>query len=96
MKKLALTIAAIGFGSSAFAAGVDSRTMSCAELQTLIARQGFVFISQATFGDFVVSNSSYCQGQGVGTFLQTRTVATTDNPQCVVYYCVGRTTGSAN
>ena len=97
MKQLALIImAAMGLISSASAAGIDSRTVTCDELQSLIAARGFIFISQATFGDFVVANSSYCQGQGVGTFLQTRTVATSDRPECIVYYCVGRPTGSAN
>jgi hypothetical protein len=96
MRKLALIVAAIVFGSSAFAAGIDSRSYTCGDLQALIVARGFVFISQATFGDFVVSNISYCQGQGIGAFLQTRTVATSDRAECVVYYCVGRTTGSAN
>ena len=98
MRKLLLLVMVVcGTASAASAAGIDSRTMTCADLQGLIAARGFVFISQATFGDFVVSNSSYCQGQGLGTFLQTRTVATSDNPQCVVYYCVGRSaSGSAN
>lgn len=98
MKQLALIlVAALGFAGAASAAGVDSQTMTCANLQGLIAARGFVFISQATFGDFVVSDPSYCQGQGIGTFLQTRTVATSDNPQCVVRYCVGRSSsGSAN
>ena len=90
MKKLLLAIVATAIASTANAAGVDSRTMNCGNLQALIAQRGFVFISQATFGDFVVSNPWYCQGQGVGTALQTRTVATSDNPQCVVKYCVDR------
>ena len=98
MKKLGFhLIALLSAITPAFAAGVDSRAMACADLQALIAQRGFVFISQATFGDFVVSNPWYCQGQGVGTFLQTRTVATSDNPQCVVKYCVDRkSTGGAN
>lgn len=97
MKKLALIVAAMALSQSALAAGIDSRTISCAELQGLIAARGFIFISQPVFGDFVVSNGSYCQGGGIGTFLQTRSVPTTDNPQCLVKYCVGKTSsGSAN
>ena len=97
MKKLLVAILVTGIASPAIAAGVDSRTMNCVDLQALIVQRGFVFISQATFGDFVVSNPWYCQGQGVGTYLQTRTVATSDNSQCVVKYCVDRkSTGSAN
>ena len=96
MTKLALIVAAMTIAVSASAAGIDSRTVTCADLQALIAARGFIFISQATFGDFVVSNGSYCQGGGVSAFLQTRTVATSDRPECVVKYCVGRTTGSAN
>jgi hypothetical protein len=83
--------AALAFGSPAFAAGIDSRTYTCAGLQSLIAAQGFVFISQATFGDFVVANVSYCQGGGV---LELRTVATSDRAECPVNYCVSRNMGS--
>jgi len=100
MTKLALIGAvmtiAVSASASASAAGIDSRALTCTDLQALIAARGFVFISQATFGDFVVSDGSYCQGGGIGTFLQTRTVATSDRPECVVRYCVSRTTGGGN
>jgi hypothetical protein len=74
-------------GSSAVAAGVDSRAYSCAGLQSLVAAHGFVFISQATFGDFVVANVSYCAGAEV---LELRSVATSDRAECPVNYCVSR------
>jgi hypothetical protein len=83
--------ATIAFGSAAFAPafanGIDSRTLTCAALQSLIQAQGFVFISQATFGDFVVADASYC---AAGAITQQRTVATSDRPECPVNYCVGR------
>jgi len=93
VKGLALIIGALVVSSAASAAGIDSRTYSCADLQTLIAAKGFVFISQATFGDFVVANDSYCQSGG---FLQSRSVATRDNPECLVNYCISRSSGSGN
>lgn len=68
----------------AHANGVDSRVYTCAGLQQLIAAHGFVFISQATFGDFVVANGSYCDG---GSVTQLRTVPTSDTPGCPVNYC---------
>ncbi len=87
---LALAVA-IAFGSPAFANGIDSRTYTCVGLQSLIVAQRFVFISQATFGDFVVADVSYCQG---GSALELRTVATSDLPECPVNYCVSRGMGS--
>jgi hypothetical protein len=50
------------FGFSAFAAGTDSRIHTCAELHGLITAQGFVFINNADYQDFVVANASYCEG----------------------------------
>ncbi len=46
---------------------------------------GFLFISSPAFGDFVVANSTYCDG---GAQVQLRTVPTTDQPECLVNYCV--------
>jgi hypothetical protein len=66
------------------AAGIDSRAYTCAELHSLIAAQRFVFISQATFGDFVVAGPYYCGG---GEVLEVRSVATRDLPECPVNYC---------
>ena len=77
----------IVLGAPALAAGIDSRTYTCANLQSLIATQGFVFISQPVFGDFVVASAYYC---GSGQMVQLRSVPTLDNPQCLVNYCVGR------
>jgi hypothetical protein len=65
--------------------GIDSRTYTCSALHALIARQGFVFISQATFGDFVVAERSFCEDNSM---LQTRAVATSDQRECPVNYCV--------
>ena len=88
-----LILGAMALSSSTFAAGIDSRVYTCANLQAMIVAQRFVFISQPAFGDFVVSNVSYCSG---GSTLQTRSVPTTDNPECLVNYCVGRNLGGGN
>ena len=88
-----LILGAMALSSSTFAAGIDSRVYTCANLQAMIVAQRFVFISQPAFGDFVVSNVSYCSG---GSALQTRSVPTTDNPECLVNYCVGRNLGGGN
>ena len=68
----------------AYAAGIDSRAYTCSELHFLIAAQRFVFISQATFGDFVVASAYYCGG---GEVVEDRSVATRDLPECPVNYC---------
>ena len=87
-ERLALiALAAIVLSAAASAAGIDSRGLTCANLQSLITARGFVFISQPTFGDFVVSSDYYCGG---GEVLQLRSVPTIDNPQCLVNYCIGR------
>jgi len=88
---LALILGALLISSPAFANGIDSRSYTCTGLQSLIAAHGFVFISQATFGDFVVANSSWCTG---GDVVETRSVATSDNAACLVSYCVARDTTS--
>jgi hypothetical protein len=46
-----ITAAASVLGGPAFAAGIDSRNYTCADLQHLIAAQGFTFISRPVFGD---------------------------------------------
>jgi len=88
MKQGAISIiVALILSGSASAAGIDPRSYTCANLQGLIAAQGFVFISQPVFGDFVVASAYFCGG---GQMLQLRSVPTLDNPQCLVNYCTGR------
>jgi hypothetical protein len=73
--------------ASAAAAGIDSRAYTCGDLHNLIARTGFVFISQPAFGDFVVAGPYYCGG---GEMLRLRSVPTLDRPECTVNYCESR------
>jgi hypothetical protein len=88
IKRLALILGAIAVGSSAFAAGIDSRIYTCADLHSLIIAKRFVFINNPTFEDFVVANASYCAGgEGGSAQLELRSVPTTDSPECVVNYC---------
>jgi hypothetical protein len=87
-KRVALILGAMALSSSTFAAGIDSRVYTCANLQAAITANGFVFISQPAFGDFVVSNVYYCGGGAPQ--VQLRSVPTTDRPECPVNYCVGR------
>lgn len=90
---LALLIAFPVCGTAVKAAGIDSRAYSCADLQRTIAARGFVFISAPAFGDFVVANGSFCHGDDR---LQTRSVATQDQPECPVNYCEPHTSGLGN
>ena len=92
-KRLGLAAVAMVLATAAWGAGIDSRAYNCAQLHSLITAQGFVFISAATFGDFVVANGSVCGG---GDYVQTRSVATADNPQCPVNYCQTYTSGLGN
>jgi hypothetical protein len=75
----------MGLSAPAFAAGIASHAYTCTDLQNLIVAKGFVFISSPDFGDFVVSNVSYCGGGGR---LQLRSVATVDRAECPVNYCI--------
>jgi hypothetical protein len=94
MKNLVPIITALTLvGSPASCAGIDSRLYSCQGLQSLIAGQGFVFISEATFGDTAVASAYYCGG---GDRLRPRSVATVDNPACPVNYCEAYTSGKDN
>jgi hypothetical protein len=93
MKKIAAIVATMVLGSPAFAAGIDSRTYNCTGLQALIAANRFVFINTPGFGDFVVANATYCSG---GETIQLRSVATIDNPECLVNYCRSRSGGVGN
>jgi hypothetical protein len=72
-------------GSPASAAGVDSRSYSCAGLQALVRQHGFVFLNNPDFEDFVVAGQEQC---GSATIVQWGSVPATDNPQCLVNYCV--------
>ena len=90
MKTLAFLAGMLLVSGAAAANGVDSRAYSCTGLQSLIAQHGFVFISQATFGDFAVADRSFCTG---GNILELRTVATGDAPECPINYCVSRDSG---
>ncbi len=92
--RLIFILGAMALSSSTLAAGINSRTYTCADLQGLIAARGFVFISQATFGDFVVANASYCAAGA--TVLEWRSVATADRPECIVKYCVARNVSTNN
>lgn len=85
LTRLALVLGAVALSLPTFAAGIDSRTYTCPEVQRLILSKGYVFINNLSFQDFVVSNVSYCSGGGM---LQLRTVPTTDFPECPVNYCL--------
>jgi hypothetical protein len=88
VKRLAIFVAGIVFSSSTLAAGIDSRNYTCADLHALIRAQGFVFIGNPDFQDFVVANISYCPGRGYDGYVQLRSVATRDSRECVVNYCM--------
>ncbi len=96
MKSVAVLLAAMILSSSAFAAGIDSRAYSCADLRALIATHGFVFIGNPDFQDFVVADVSYCPGGAYNSYIQLRSVATRDNPECLVNYCISPARGGAN
>ena len=82
---LALVLGAMALAPATFAAGIESHTYTCADLQRLIAAKGFVFIGAPDFGDFVVADASYCGG---GAQVQLRSVPTTDRAECIINYCV--------
>lgn len=87
MKTLAFIIVGAMISATANAAGIDSRSYSCAGLHALITARGFVFISQPAFGDFVVAGPYYCSG---GQTLRLRSVPTLDRSECIVNYCEPR------
>lgn len=93
MKKAALIAVVLVAAAPAGAARIDSRLYSCAALQSLIAARGYVFISQPAFGDFVVSGAYYCGG---GDRIATRSVPTSDTPDCAINYCEPYTSGKDN
>jgi hypothetical protein len=86
MKKFVIAAAVAALGSSAFAAGIDSRAYSCSGLHGLITQRGFVYIG-IPFQGFAVSGANFCSGS---ERLGSRSVATTDNPQCPVPFCEDR------
>ena len=61
MKKFVIAAAVVAFGSSAFAAGIDSRAYTCGGLNALIAQRGFVYIG-IPFQNFAVSGANFCSG----------------------------------
>jgi hypothetical protein len=83
---LALILGVMAPGSPTFAAGLDSRVYSCADLQAQIAARRFVFINNPTFEDFAVADASSCGGGGSARVVR-RSVPTTDTPECLVNYC---------
>jgi hypothetical protein len=85
MKKFLLVLAATLCTSPASAAGIDSHAYTCSALRALIDQQGFVFIGNPDFQDFVVSDRVGCSGD---QRVQVRSVPTSDNPACTVNYCI--------
>jgi hypothetical protein len=83
MRGLVIAVAVAAFGSSAFAAGIDSRAYTCSGLNQLIATRGFVYIG-IPFQGFGVSSAYFCSGN---SRLEARSVVTSDNPQCGIPYC---------
>ena len=86
MQKLVIAAAVLAFGSSAFAAGIDSRAYTCGGLNSQIVQQGFVYIG-VPFQGFAVASAYFCSGS---ERLESRSVATSDNPQCIIPYCEDR------
>jgi hypothetical protein len=88
MKTFVIVAALLAFGSSAFAAGIDSRAYTCGGLHDLIAARGFIYIG-IPFQGFAVAGANFCAGN---ERLESRSVATSDNPQCTIPYCEYRPT----
>ena len=84
MKRVALLLAVMALGPSAFAAGIDSRAFNCSQLQGAIAAYRFVFINNPSFDDFAVADQSQCSFSD--TVIR-RTVPTIDTAECIVNYC---------
>jgi hypothetical protein len=93
MKIAALVTGILLAAAPAGAAGIDSRIYTCTALHALITTNGFVFISQPVFGDFAVSSAYFCGG---GDKIQTRSVPTSDTPDCPINYCEAYTSGKDN
>jgi hypothetical protein len=86
MKKFVVVAAVVAFGSSAFAAGIESRTFTCGGLHALIGSKGYVYIG-APFQGFAVADANVCSGN---ERLEVHSVTTSDSPECVVRYCESR------
>jgi hypothetical protein len=70
----------------------DARTMTCSQLQALLAREGAVTITtgQNTYDRFV-SGSGACSGTSIA---RGASVATSDTGNCQVFTCGRRVRGS--
>jgi hypothetical protein len=86
MLKVCVLTATLVLGAPVFAAGIDSRSYTCPDLQALIAAHRFVFINNPDFEDFAVADQSECPSGGI---LVWRSVPTKDRPECIVYWCGG-------
>ena len=86
MKKFVVIGAALAFSASASAAGTDSRAYTCSGLHALIAAKNFVYIG-IPFQGYAVSGAGFCAGD---ERLESRSVATSDSPACLVPYCETR------
>ena len=84
IKRLVLVVSAVALSCPAFAAGINSLTYTCADLQALIIARGYIYIGNPNFQDFVVANPSLCSG-GEQRLLQS--LPTTDRAECPVNYC---------
>jgi hypothetical protein len=60
---------------------------TCANVHALIAANRFVFIGTPIFQDFVVADVYYC---GSSQYVQLRSVPASDNPECIVNFCISR------
>lgn len=77
-----LTVALVLVLPVAAEARPDARRMRCADLNALIAREGWIVITTGThtYRDFA-SSSAYCEFDQI---LRSIRVKTADNPQCLV------------
>jgi hypothetical protein len=84
-KRTALVVAVLASAISLAYARPDARTMTCSQLQALLAQQGAATITtgQNTY-DRYVSGGAACIGTEVA---RAAYVATSDTPQCQVYQC---------
>ncbi len=86
MKKLILMAVVMAWSSAAFAQATDARLYTCGGLQSIITARGFVYLG-VPFQGFAVASANSCSG---GERLESRSVATSDTPACMVRYCETR------